>query len=93
MKYTFDCYQHGDFIVDSPIAIGPPPMVYCKECGEECVRLWETKPVHWNTQGAHQTDYDSRGDKLERLNKSWSRDGSKPPTPARDVPRSGSEPY
>lgn len=93
MRYGFDCYTHGEFVIEAPIREGPPDIVYCPECNEESVRKYESVPDIWNTQGAHKTDYDKTGDKLEKLNKSWSKKyGEEPPPMAKDIPKNSSEP-
>ena len=57
-------------------------------------RLYAAPPIHYHCQGFHTTDYNKHGDKLEQLNKNWSRYyNEEPPKPASDVPRNSSEPY
>lgn len=93
MKYEF---KHCDkyIEVDYPIKEGPPKHVACPECGENMKRVYNAPPVKYNTQGFHATDYDAHGDKLERMNKTWSETyGEKPPEPARDIPKNSSDPY
>jgi hypothetical protein len=94
MRYVFRCYDHDPFEVEAPIAEGPPSIVYCPVCNEEAMRIWASTPVRWDTQGAHNTDYDQHGDKLERFNNNWSKKyNEKPPPPAKDVPKNSKDPY
>lgn len=100
MRYDFDCYTHGLFEVEAPIDTGPPDVIYCPQCHEESVRVWHAAPVRWDTDGAHGQkgshfgDYNATGNKLEQLNRSWSKKyNEKPPPPAKDVPRNSRDPY
>lgn len=94
MKYPFRCAEHGDFEVSAPIEMGPPSVVECAVCGEKAKRVYLPLTDIWNTQGAHKTDYDKTGDKLEKLNANWSKKyGEKPPAPAKDVPKNLKDPY
>lgn len=100
MKYPHDCYTHGRFDVEAPITEGPPDVVYCPECHEESMRVYSIPPVRWDTDGAHGRaghwagNYDATGDKLEKLNKNWSKKyGEKPPAAAKDIPRNSTDPH
>jgi predicted nucleic acid-binding Zn ribbon protein len=104
MKYLYRCTAADDresyFEVEAPMAEGPPHVVYCPTCSMPATRVYTAPPIKWNTSGAHgraghyQGDYDSKGDKLERLNANWSKaTGQKPPPPASDVPKNSSDPY
>ena len=95
MKYRFHCDVHGEFLIQASIHDGPPTEVTCSVCGVVAQRKYEAIREHWNCQGAHRTDYDDQGDKVERLNRTWSKHlgGIKPPPPASSVPRNSSEPY
>lgn len=94
MRYEYDCYTHGAFEIEAPIDTGPPSVVYCPQCHEGAMRNYVIPPIHFHTQGFHATDYDKHGDKLERLNKQWSKEtGEAPPPPAKDVPKNSSDPY
>lgn len=93
MKYD---YKHcGKRIeVEASIKDGPPEVVECPECGDNMVRIYQAPPVRYDCQGFHTTDYDSQGDRLERMNKTWSEAyGEAPPEPAKDIPKNSSEPY
>ena len=71
-----------------------PEVPLCPQCGQKMRRVYTVNPVHYNSQGFHTTDYDKHGDKLERLNREYSRiTGESPPPMASDVPRNSSEPY
>lgn len=97
MRYQFLCenqQQQELFDVEAPIDTGPPSVVYCPVCGVEARRVWNVPPIKYNSQGFHNTDYDSTGDRLEKLNKSWSaKYGEEPPPPAKDVPRNLNDIY
>ena len=93
MRYPYRCYEHGDFIVEAPITKGPPSIVYCPSCHEESLRIYENPPTHYNSQGFHNTDYNKHGNKLDQLNQSMGQGREKPPPPAKEVPRSGKDPF
>lgn len=98
MRYSYKCEEHGAFIREFAIRDGPEKFVACPLCGTISFRDFRSdlppKP-HYNCQGFHGTDYDDQGDKVERLNRTWSKHlgGIKPPPPASSVPRNSSEPY
>lgn len=92
MKYEF---KHCGTLteIEAPIKEGPPAKVECPECGEQMIRVYEAVPDIWHCQGAHKTDYSATGDRLEEMNKAWSKHyGEAPPPPAKDIGRNSSEP-
>lgn len=94
MKYPYHCDIHGEFEIQAPIKEGPPNLVHCPVCHKAGKRIYTITEEHWHCQGSHKSDYDKHGDKVEHLNRSWSKHfGEKPPPPASDVPRNSSEPY
>lgn len=89
MKYPYYCYTDGEFEISAPMQDGPPSEVFCPVCGVQSLRIYETSPEIWHTEGSSR-DYFSenmgRGqpmDKKEWLNKNWSamHGGEKPPPP------------
>jgi putative FmdB family regulatory protein len=94
MIYEYVCHKDRMTLDVTRSIHSEPEEVLCPQCQEPMQRLYTAPPVHYNSQGFHSTDYDSHGDKLERLNKEYSRiTGETPPAPAKDVPRNSSEPY
>ncbi len=93
MIYLFRCDEHGVFEVDAPIQTGPGKMRSCPRCSQDAVRVYYAPPVHYHAQGFHTTDYDKTGDRLEKMNKTWSKQfGEAPPPPAKDIPKNSGEP-
>lgn len=91
MKYLYKCSEGDEFEIEAPIQEGPPAEVYCKE-GHIGKRIFSVGGIHYHTDGFHSTDYNKTGDKLEQLNKSWSKHyGEKPPPKSKEVPRSRGE--
>jgi hypothetical protein len=91
VRYEFRCHEHGSYIITAPIQTGPQQS-QCPTCGDEGVRVYEPVVDVWHTDGAHKTDYNKHGDKLEKLNRDWSRaTGEKPPPPAPDIKRNASD--
>lgn len=97
MRYPYSCSNHEEdmtFEISAPIAEGPPSVVHCPVCNETARRIYNTAAEVWHTQGAHKTDYDKHGDRLEQANKAYMKEyREKPPPPAKDVPRNLKEPY
>lgn len=94
MQYTFRCNEHGVFSTNASIKTGPPQVVRCPLCQEQSVRVFTALPAHYHTQGFHQTDYSATGDKLEQLNKEWSKYyGEPPPKPDKRQPKNSADPY
>lgn len=92
MKYLYRCENGEEFDVQSPIHVGPPKDVTCPVCGKAARHVFLSSPIHYNAQGFHTTDYDKNGDKLEWLNKNWSKFyGEDPPPPGTKIPKSSSE--
>lgn len=93
MIYIYKCDEHGTFEANAPIEKGPGKIRQCPLCSQDSFRVYSSPPVHYHAQGFHKTDYDKDGDKLEKLNKTWSRQfGEKPPPPAKDVDKNSGEP-
>lgn len=93
MRYDF---KHCKTVVEVEASIrdGPPETVPCPECGEPMARVYAPLVDIWHCQGAHKTDYGKNGDKLEALNKQWSKHfGEDPPPPAKDVPINSGDPF
>lgn len=64
----------------------------CPDCDQTMKRDLKADllgvPVHYNSQGFHRTDYDATGDKLEKLNRSWSKiTGEEPPPVSSEIKR------
>lgn len=94
MIYEYVCHKDRKIVDVRRSIYDEPEDVLCPQCHEPMKRLYTAPPVHYHTQGFHSTDYDGQGDKLERLNKEFSRiTGESPPPMAKDVPRNSSEPY
>ncbi len=95
VRYDFECYTHGVFEREFPIRDGPPAIVRCGTCEEESMRLYKMPPVRYDSQGYFSTDYSSdtsTGDKLEQLNRNWSKKwGESPPPFAKDIKRNSSD--
>jgi hypothetical protein len=92
--YTYCCPTHGDFLTKLSIHDIIPICVPCPQCFTEAPRNYKAdlSPVHYNAQGFHRTDYDKNGDKLEQLNRSWSKYyGEEPPKPGSKIPKNSSE--
>lgn len=97
MKYTYQCPEHGNYLKELSIKERIPPTDMCPECGLTTTRNYRADmppPPHYNSQGFHKTDYDANGDKLEQLNRNWSKYyNEEPPPPSTKVPKNASEIY
>lgn len=96
MKYPFRCLScNTEFEFEKRMVDPFPEGILCPECGMKSARIFKIAPVHYNSQGFHNTDYDRNGDKLEQLNKKWMKDtgDAAPPPASTKVPRNSKEPY
>lgn len=92
--YEFECDEHGRFGVQRSMKEGPPRVQKCPVCKTVSTRVFAAPPIHYHSQGFHNTDYDKNGDILEQANKKYKQEyGEDPPPPAKDVPRNLSKPY
>src|SRR5690606_40658092 len=64
-----------------PISGGPGKIRSCPRCSQDAVRVYYAPPVHYHAQGFHTTDYDKTGDRLEKMNKTWSKQFGEAPPP------------
>lgn len=95
MRYTYTCPKDGAFVVDRSMQ-NVIAYEFCPQCGLPSPRNFHADlaavPIHYHSQGFHKTDYDKRGDKLERLNREWSKaTGESPPPADSTVKRNSSE--
>lgn len=94
-QYTYDCPNCGPRLITQRMQDAEETLE-CIFCHEIMHRNYHTDltgvPVHYHSQGFHQTDYSKYGDKKEILNKTWSKMTGEPPPPADStVPRNSSE--
>ena len=92
MRYPYHCNDcEQDFEFEKPIADDFPNMILCTHChGPDTQRIWETKPIKYNSDGFHNTDYGKYGHKQELLRKRYEMTtGEKAPPPDPSAPRVG----
>ena len=92
MKYPYHCNDcNQEFEFEKPMKDEFPAVVECVIChGPDTQRVWETKPIKYNSDGFHNTDYGKYGYKQDLLRKRYEMTTGEPaPPPAKDVPRVG----
>lgn len=90
-EYTYKCPNHGQVVLQLSMK-DAVAITECPDCGAEMPRDFRTDMTTiaeiWACQGAHKTDYDATGDRLEKLNTAWSKaTGEKPPPVSREIKR------
>ena len=92
MKYQYRSRSGAVFEIEASIHDGPPSLVRHPETGEEAQRIYGSIPDIWHTDGSHRHDYNATGDKLDQLNRSWSKHfGEDPPPKSSEVKRNSGE--
>lgn len=93
MRYDFITEDGEVFSIEASIREGPPSKPKHPETGKVGKRVWYPVQDVWNTDGAHRHMYNKHGDKLDQLNRAWSKSsGESPPPPSKEVNRNSGEP-